>query len=85
MSMKKRIQYVVAIAILAMISFTTSVMADPPSPDPGGGGIPGGGPGGGAPPIGAPVGDGVYFLIAIAMLYGFSRWYELRRQNTELA
>lgn len=82
--MKKRIQYVAAIAFMAMISFSTSLMAQP-DPDPGGGGIPGGGPGGGAPPVGAPIGDGIYFLIALAMVYGFSRWYEMRKQNSVVA
>jgi len=85
--MKTRIQYVVAIIVLAAVNFSTSVMA-PPNPDPGGGGIPGGGdPGGGSigGGSGAPIGDGIYFLIALAMIYGINRWYAIRKQNSVLA
>ncbi len=83
--MKRRIQYVVAIAVLALLSFSTSVMAQP-DPDPGGGGLPGGGdPGGGSIGAGAPIGDGIYFLIALAMVYGISRWYAIHKQNSVLA
>ncbi|MGV1050456.1 MAG: hypothetical protein ACOYD4_18250 [Solirubrobacterales bacterium] len=72
--MKKKIQYVAAIALLALLTFSTSVMAQP---DPGGGGD----PGGGAPPVGggAPIGSGVYILIAMALAYGISRWYALKK------
>ena len=81
--MKRRIQYVVAIAVLALLSFSTSVMAQP---DPGGGGVPpGGDPGGGSIGSGAPIGDGIYFLIALAMVYGISRWYAIHKQNSVLA
>ena len=84
-NMKTRIQYFVAVAMLATISFSTSVMAQP-NPDPGGGGIPGGGdPGGGSVGAGAPIGDGIYMLIALAMVYGINRWYAMRKQNSQLA
>lgn len=75
--MKKKIQYVAAIALLALLNFSTSVMAQP---DPGGGGD----PGGGAPPVGggAPIGGGVYLLIALALAYGISRWYAIHKQKT---
>ncbi len=83
--MKTRIQYFVAIIILAIISFSTNVMAQP-NPDPGGGGIPGGGdPGGGSVGAGAPIGDGIYMLIALSIVYGISRWYAIRKQNSLLA
>ncbi|MFZ4549959.1 MAG: hypothetical protein ACOYN4_21095 [Bacteroidales bacterium] len=85
--MKTRIQYFVAIIILAIISFSTSVLAQP-NPDPGGGGIPGGGdPGGGSigGGSGAPIGDGIYFLIALAVAYGISRWYATHKQNSVYA
>jgi len=74
--MKKKIQYVAAIALLALLTFSTSVMAQP---DPGGGGD----PGGGTPPVGggAPVGNGVYILVALALAYGISRWYAMRKQT----
>lgn len=75
--MKKKIQYVAAIALMALLTFSTSVMAQP---DPGGGGD----PGGGAPPVGggAPIGGGVYILIALALAYGISRWYAIHKQKT---
>jgi hypothetical protein len=75
--MKKKIQYVAAIALLALLSFSTSVLAQP---DPGGGGD----PGGGAPPVGggAPVGGGVYILVALALAYGINRWYAVHKQKT---
>jgi hypothetical protein len=57
-----------------------------PDPDPGGGGLPGGGdPGGGSIGSGAPIGDGIYMLIALAMVYGISRWYAIHKQNSVLA
>ena len=53
-----------------------------PNPDQGGGGIPGGGdPGGGSVGAGAPIGDGIYSLIALAIVYGISHWYAIRKQN----
>jgi hypothetical protein len=75
--MKKKIQYVAAIALLALLTFSTSVMAQP---DPGGGGD----PGGGAPPVGggAPIGSGVYILIALALAYGINRWYAIQKAKT---
>jgi|WetSurMetagenome_2_1015567.scaffolds.fasta_scaffold1535131_2 hypothetical protein len=80
--MKKKIQYFIAIALLALISFSTSIMAQPPTP--GGGGDPGtGGPGSLDPPGGgAPIGNGVYILIAMALAYGISRWYFIHKQKT---
>ncbi len=74
--MKKKIQYVAAIALLALLSFSTSVLAQP---DPGGGGD----PGGGAPPVGggAPISDGIYILVALALVYGINRWYAMRKQT----
>lgn len=79
--MKKKIQYVAAIAILAIQSFSTSVLAQP---DPGSGGD----PGGGAPSIGAagggggaPVGDGVFILIIFALVYGISRYNIIHKQK----
>jgi len=76
--MKMKIQYVAAIALLALLTFSTSVMAQP---DPGGGGDPGGGSG---PPVGggAPIGSGVLILIGLALAYGFSRWYAIHKQKT---
>jgi hypothetical protein len=75
--MKNKIQYVAAIALMALLTFSTSIMAQP---DPGGGGD----PGGGAPPVGggAPIGGGVYILIALALAYGISRWYAIHNQKT---
>jgi hypothetical protein len=75
MSMKKKIQYVAAIALLALLTFSTSVMAQPGPGDDGGAG--------GGPPVGggAPIGSGVYVLIGLALAYGFSRWYALRKQT----
>jgi len=75
--MKNKIQYFVAFALLALISFSTSVMAQ--DPDPGPGGDPGGGP-----PVGggAPIGSGVYILIAMALAYGISRWYAIHKAKT---
>jgi len=76
--MKKKIQYVAAIALMALLTFSTSIMAQP---DPGGGGDPGGGSG---PPVGggAPIGGGVYILIALALAYGISRWYAINKAKT---
>ena len=76
--MKKKIQYVAAIALLALLTFSTSVMAQP---DPGGGGD----PGGGTPPVGggAPIGSGVYILIALALAYGISRWYAMKAKTVQ--
>jgi hypothetical protein len=72
--MKKKIQYVAAITLMALLTFSTSVMAQP---DPGGGGD----PGGGAPPVGggAPIGGGVYILVVLALAYGISRWHALKK------
>ena len=74
--MKKKIQYVAAIALLALLTFSTSVMAQP---DPGGGGD----PGGGAPPVGggAPIGGGGVILVALALAYGINRWYAINKQK----
>lgn len=74
--MKTKIQYVAAVALMALLSFSTSIMAQP---DPGGGGD----PGGGAPPVGggAPIGGGVYILVALALAYGISRWYAIHKQK----
>jgi hypothetical protein len=86
--MKRRIQYVVAIAVLAMLNFSTSVMAQPSPDDTGGSGIPGGGDPGGSSigsGSGAPTGEGVYFLIALVAVYGISRWYAINKQNSQLA
>ena len=77
--MKNKIQYFVAIALLALISFSTSLMAQPPVPagqDPGGAPL---GPGGGG---GAPISDGVYILIAMALAYGITRWYAMKKVKT---
>jgi len=76
--MKNKIQYFVAIALLALISFSTSLMAQPPVP---GGGDPGGDPL--VPGGGAPIGDGIYILIAVAVAYGVSRWYAMKKVKTE--
>jgi len=70
--MKNRVQYFIAAAMLAMISISTSVVADPPDP---------GGPGGGAPPVGAPVGDGVIILGVLAVAYGITRLYAIYKQK----
>jgi hypothetical protein len=76
--MKNKIQYFTAIALLALIAFSTSIMAQPITP--GEGGDPGG------PPIvpggGAPIGGGVYIMIAMAVAYGISRWYAISKQKT---
>jgi hypothetical protein len=76
--MKMKIQYFAAVAFMALLTFSTSVMAQP---DPGGGGDPGGGSG---PPVGggAPIGSGVIILITLALAYGFSRWYTLKKVKT---
>jgi hypothetical protein len=79
-SMKKRIQFVTAGALIAMMIFSTSVMAQP---DPGGGGD----PGGGVPPVGggAPVGSGLVILIILCITYGLYKMYKSKRHNlTEL-
>lgn len=46
----------------------------PPHPN-GGVNGPGGGPVGG----GAPIGDGIYFMVAFALVYGISRWYAINK------
>jgi len=48
-------------------------------PHPNGGATPGGG---NSPVGGAPVGDGIYILIAMALVYGISRWYAMHKQKT---
>jgi hypothetical protein len=86
--MKTRTQYFVVVTILAIISFSTSVMAQPSPDDTGGSGIPGGGDPGGSSigsGSGAPTGEGVYFLIALVAVYGISRWYAINKQNSQLA
>jgi hypothetical protein len=76
MAMKNKIQYFAAIALLVLMNFSTSVMAQP---NPGGGGDPGGGP-----PVGggAPIGGGIGILIALALAYGIHRWYAIHKQKT---
>ena len=72
--MKNKIQYFAAIALLALMNFSTSVMAQPnpndvnPSDPPVGGG--------------APIGCGIGILIALALAYGIHRWYAIRKQKT---
>jgi len=87
--MKNKMKYCIAVALLAVLNFTSAVMAQP---DPGQGtsvanqGDLGAGAsslaGGGAS---APIGDGIYMLIALAMVYGISRWYAIHKQNSVLA
>jgi hypothetical protein len=75
--MKNKIQYFVAIALLALISLSTTVLAQP---DPGTGGDPGGGPpvGGGA---GAPIGGGVGILVAFGIAYAVSRYTYAKKEE----
>ena len=76
--MKKRVQYFVVATLLVMVSFSSSLMAQP---DPGSGKFPGD-PGGGGPPVGAPVGNGVIILIALAVAYGLTQLYFAHKQKT---
>jgi hypothetical protein len=75
MAMKNKIQYFAAIALLALMNFSTSVMAQP---DPRVPVNPGGPPVGG----GAPIGGGIGILIALALAYGIHRWYAIHKQKT---
>lgn len=77
MYMKNKIQYFATITLIALLSFSTNVMAQP---DPG----PGGDPGGGGPPVGggAPIGGGTWILIVLGIAYAISRWYVINRQRT---
>jgi hypothetical protein len=76
--MKKIIQTIASIALIAMVFFSTSLMSQP---DPGGGGDPGGGippvGGGGAGGGAAPVGDGLAILIILVVSYTLYKMYNL--------
>ena len=74
--MKKAILNFGSLALMALLTLSTGIMAQP---------VPGAGgnPGGGVPPVGggAPIDGGVYILMAFALVYGISRWIAIHKQK----
>jgi len=68
----------IILTAIFLLSAPLLMLAQSP-PHPNGGAAPGGGNG---PVGGAPVGDGIYILIAMALVYGISRWYAMHKQKT---
>jgi hypothetical protein len=72
----KKIIFALTVIVLAFLS--CPLIAQPaPGQNQGGGAVAG-------PPIGggAPIGDGIYVLVALALAYGISRWYAIHKQKT---
>lgn len=78
--MKKVVKYLAAFTVLMLLSFSTSLLAQPgPGTNPGGdpvGGPPIGGGGGGS----APIGSGIVLLITMAAGYGAKKVFDARKQ-----
>lgn len=76
--MKKVVKYLAAFTVLMLLSFSTSLLAQPGT-NPGGdpvGGPPIGGGGGGS----APIGSGIVLLITMAAGYGAKKVFDARKQ-----
>jgi len=70
-------QIIALISLLLLLTANMISMAQPPPPPPGGGH----GTGGNSPPgAGAPIGEGMFFLIGLAGLYGGKKVYSLIKQ-----
>ena len=74
--MKNRLRIFIAFISLALLlGIHTVSVAHPPPPPPGGHGNTGNTPPGG----GAPVGEGMYFLLALAGIYGAHKIYQMKK------
>jgi hypothetical protein len=75
--MKNNIKKIISVAILILGPIIA--LAQPPSPSP----IPGPGFGPGGPitcnPTGAPIGNGYWILLALALAYGIYSYWQLKR------
>jgi hypothetical protein len=76
--MKKTIKRLIVFTFILIPAFTNYVLADPPSP-PGPGGSPSGH---GGTPVGAPIDNGIIILLALGVIYGVYKLYELRKAKT---
>lgn len=73
--MKNNIKLFVSMAIMALVSISTTLLAQPDPGDPGAGGDPGG------PALGAPIGGGAGILITLVLAYGAQRWYMQNKKS----
>ena len=82
--MKRKFKIILTAAFLQIIPL---IMLAQAPPHPNGGSVPETGSGHG--PVGsgdvAPVGNGLYILIALVLAYGIIRWYIAYKQKTEEA
>ncbi len=76
--MKNNLRRLVLLSAFTILPlFIAITYGDPPGP-PG----PGGDPlGGGGRPVGGPIGDGIWILIALGVVYGCNKLYEFWRGN----
>lgn len=76
--MKKAIRSLIVFTLILIPAITNYVLADPPSP-PGPGGSPAGH---GGTPVGAPIDNGILILLALGVIYGVYKLYEVRKAKT---
>ena len=79
--MKNSLRRIFFIAQLILVPlFMTGVFADPPGPP-----NPGGDPGSGGVPVGAPVDDGIFILLTLAVTYGSFKLYQMLKARRAAA
>ncbi len=80
-TMKNMFRKIFYTLMLSLPLFMNSVLADPPGPP-----NPGGNPAGnGGVPVGAPIDNGIFVLLALAIGYGAYKIYEIRKAKLKAA
>ena len=78
--MKKVTRSIIVFALMIFPAISNLVLGDPPAPpNPGGSPVTGGGT-----PVGAPIDNGILILLALGVIYGAYKIYELKKRVKSL-
>lgn len=77
--MKKATRSIIVFALMIFPAISNLVLGDPPAPP-----NPGGSPVGTGTPVGAPVDNGILILLALGVIYGAYKIYELKKRVKSL-